>query len=341
MSPDKASSDDLLSQQLGLESLRSFSLREFLSGTFASYPWSEYEQRLSAGAIDTTPPLNQDMAQFPKPWLFVRILAGTTLAYLVSLLLLSVYKMGAIIVLPALIFYGCFAIPFSVLTFFFEMNTPRNVSMIFLMRMLVVGGAISFLVTFILFDYFPLQKLYGAAAAGFVEEMAKVLVVIFFARQFIGSRHPFTLNGILYGATVGTGFAAFESAGYALHVGLIENSFSSLNHVIVLRGVLAPFMHIPWTAIGGGALWLAYRKCQTIPQAVFSIKFASLFVLPIALHFCWNYDFHEYLGLPELIDNLKIPVLGIISWLIVMRLVATGLKEISQETGNIRATHTC
>ena len=45
--------------------------------------------------------------------------------------------------------------------------------------------------------------------AGVVEEVAKLLTVVVVMRS---TRYKYILNGILFGATVGAGFAAFETA---------------------------------------------------------------------------------------------------------------------------------
>ena len=73
--------NDVVSGQLGLEALTKFSLKEFLSGTFAPHSWGEFESRLSVGSPTTTPALDISMAEFPKPWMFVRIMLGTLLGY--------------------------------------------------------------------------------------------------------------------------------------------------------------------------------------------------------------------------------------------------------------------
>ena len=124
----KSAERSLLARELDLEGLHHFSLREFVSETFKSYSWSEIETRLAVGTKFTTPNLTISMAQFPRPWLFVRILSATLLAYFIFLLVLSIYQEVAINAIPALIFTGCFSVPFSVLILFFEMKTPRNVS---------------------------------------------------------------------------------------------------------------------------------------------------------------------------------------------------------------------
>ena len=64
-------------------------------------------------------------------------------------------------------------------------------------------------------------------------------------------------DGIVLGATVGFGFAAFESAGYAFNALFTNNGLSLINVVEteVLRGILTPVGHGLWTAILGGALF--------------------------------------------------------------------------------------
>ena len=143
-------------------------------------------------------------------------------------------------------------------------------------------------------------------------------------QNFIKSRHSYSLNGLLYGAAIGTGFAAFESAGYALVAGLDNNSFAALNMSIWMRGFLAPFMHITWTAIAGCAYWLAFKECGSFWKSFLKVRFLALFVVSIMLHFIWNFD----IGASELISNLRFLVIGVVSWVICFMLAATAYKEI-------------
>ncbi len=322
-------SKDLISEQLNLDQNYSFSLKEFLSQTLSSHQWEEFEAKLSVGTNLTTPELHASMSVFPKPWIFVKVLVGTLLTYLLLLGLLSHYQLSAINLIPALIITGCFAVPIAVLTLFFEMNTTENVSVIFVSKLVLVGGALSFLFTFLLFDYFPiLEKLYGAASAGFIEEIAKFAAVLILGKRLIKTRHPYILNGILYGAAVGTGFAGFESAGYALRSGLENNSFKALNDLIIMRGWLSPFMHITWTATAAGAFWMAYQKNQDIFKSIFSARFLSIFAVSVGIHFLWNFPLIETLNLPNTFEYVKLFLLGILSWMIVFRIAFTGFQEI-------------
>jgi hypothetical protein len=64
-------------------------------------------------------------------------------------------------------------------------------------------------------------------------------------------------DGMILGAAVGFGFAAFESAGYAMTALITENgvSLSDMVTIEVLRGLLAPLGHGLWTGILGGVLF--------------------------------------------------------------------------------------
>jgi hypothetical protein len=66
-------------------------------------------------------------------------------------------------------------------------------------------------------------------------------------------------DGIVLGVSVGLGFAAFESAGYAFNALFTSNGLSLLDVVEteVLRGILTPIGHGVWTGILGGTLFAA------------------------------------------------------------------------------------
>ncbi|MFK9090737.1 PrsW family glutamic-type intramembrane protease [Bacillus salipaludis] len=59
---------------------------------------------------------------------------------------------------------------------------------------------------------------------GIAEELAKAVTVIYFVRRL---KYKYILNGLLLGAAVGAGFAAFETAGYALR-GLLSGNIQTL-----------------------------------------------------------------------------------------------------------------
>ena len=63
-------------------------------------------------------------------------------------------------------------------------------------------------------------------------------------------------------ATVGAGFAAFESAGYALSTFLDHRADHPVLHIVsteAQRAVVSPFGHLTWTSLIGGAIFAAWR----------------------------------------------------------------------------------
>jgi protease PrsW len=94
-------------------------------------------------------------------------------------------------------------------------------------------------------------------------------------------------DGIVLGAAVGFGFAAFESAGYAFNALFTAGGPSLLNLVEteVLRGILAPVGHGLWTAILGGTLFgvAARRGRLRLSRGVL-----GSYVLVAFLHGLWD-----------------------------------------------------
>src|SRR5215203_6612567 len=92
---------------------------------------------------------------------------------------------------------------------------------------------------------------------GFIEEFVKLAALVWCAR---GLRAHTPRDGALLGATVGFGFAALESAGYAFNALFSEQGGLSLGTLVqteLVRGLLTPFGHGLWTAIAGAVLFAA------------------------------------------------------------------------------------
>jgi RsiW-degrading membrane proteinase PrsW (M82 family) len=134
--------------------------------------------------------------------------------------------------------------------------------------------------------------IFGASAAALIEEPGKLAAVILLAHR---SRDPWTLNGLCFGAAVGAGFPAFESAGYALAIALGEGT-DAMTQNLIIRGFLSPFDHVVWTAIAAGALWRVSRGGPLSMESFLNWRFASLFLVVVALHFVGNSSFFD--GVP-------------------------------------------
>ena len=343
---------DTLDEITGLDGLRGFSLSHFFAEVFRRHCREEVLEVFCCGTPATTPPLQAVSSTWPAPWIFARTLLTCIALYFGFDWACNTFQVPTLV--PGLMFVGNFAIPFCVAIFFFELNVRREVPFLDLMRAMMCGGFISILFALILMELSPDVLPW---VAGPVEEPAKLLAVILIAGS---RRNGRILTGLLLGAGVGAGFAAFESSGYTFAelvryitsstaaevVGSINpiqgqaiaQSASTINPdaVMQVRALITPFGHIVWTAITAGAYWLVLKhriaeglrdyNSNSIDWAVFSdIRFLRIALIPVLLHLVWNTNWLESFGL------LRFLLLGLIAWAIALRLVQAGLQQIREE----------
>ena len=95
------------------------------------------------GTSKTTPPIDVVPTGWPKPWLFFRGTRNSPgdVSTVFTVALLHLPDAGNLI--PAVMFVGAFAVPLAPMAFFFEMNSPRNVSVHRLITLYLYGAVVS------------------------------------------------------------------------------------------------------------------------------------------------------------------------------------------------------
>jgi RsiW-degrading membrane proteinase PrsW (M82 family) len=307
-----------LSRTVGTKKLEGFSWKQMFSQTFQRRTVAEMEDYLAVGTPRTTPPLADVHTGWPKPWLFARFLGLFILISLGFGFGYLYYHNEALI--PGFVLVGTFAVPVATLTLFFELNTPRNISLYRVAILLSLGGLVSMLISLIGYDVGGLDYL-GSCSAGIIEELAKLAALLLITR---GSRYKYMLNGMLFGAAVGAGFGSFESAGFALYI-LAHHGPHSMLENVALRGMLAPLMHVPWTAMVGAALWRAKQARPATLAALAEPQFLRVLLLAMLLHIFWN------VPCPEPPFHPKEFLLGAAAWFVIWGLVQQGLHEVRDE----------
>jgi protease PrsW len=155
---------------------------------------------------------------------------------------------------PTIILLGSFLVPVTFVTYAVG-HADRVVTAQRIFTAFVYGGVLGVLGASVLEGAF-LRQPSGPAflGVGLIEEAVKLAALWLLARRL--PRYTMR-DGMVLGAAVGFGFAAFESAGYAFNALFTASGPSLLNLVEteVLRGILAPVGHGLWTAILGGALF--------------------------------------------------------------------------------------
>lgn len=186
--------------------------------------------------------------------------------------------------IPTIILIGSFLVPVTFVSFAFSRaDDVLHPQLIF--TTFVVGGVLGVLGASVLEATF-LNSASGPSwvVVGLIEEGVKLA-----ALWLLALRLPrYTVrDGMVMGATVGLGFAALESAGYAFNA-LFTSQNLSLSNLIeteVLRGILTPLGHGLWTAILGGALFATARATGRLrlTPAVF-----GWYVVVVLLHAFWD-----------------------------------------------------
>jgi RsiW-degrading membrane proteinase PrsW (M82 family) len=320
---------DRLADFAGVERLEGFRPQDLVSAVFRKYGREEIERHFATGLPGYTPDLQAIESGWPKPWMFIRMLGASVLVFAGFWLLVSVFQSTNM--LPGMLLVGSFAVPLSTLVFFLEVNSPRNVSLYLVIHCLVIGGLISLALTLVLEQTTghlgPAGNFVDPFLIGFSEEVAKLVAVLVITMRLPAQRYPWILNGMLFGAAVGAGFACFESAGYALGAlfsgGADVVQLGYATHLIIIRGLLAPFGHVVWTALAAGALWRVKLDGRLAPGMLVHQRVIRILVVVILLHAIWDFPFTD--RVPFLIIYL---LLGLVAWFIAFGMLQGGLKQI-------------
>jgi RsiW-degrading membrane proteinase PrsW (M82 family) len=156
--------------------------------------------------------------------------------------------------IPTLVLLGSFLVPVTFVTWAFERRDTGELTAGLVFTTFVIGGVLGVLAASLLESYLLHPSPWLFFGVGLIEEAAKLVVLMVLTRHL----HTKSVrDGMILGAAVGFGFAAFESAGYAFTALFTVNGLSLMQVVQteLLRGLLAPVGHGLWTAIVGGVLF--------------------------------------------------------------------------------------
>lgn len=209
-----------------------------------------------------------------------RVLALGLLFYLASMRLLA--ASGNANLAPTVIVLGAFLVPVVYVTYLYETDELYDVPTPTVALVFLSGGVIGVLAAQLIET--PLLALpLGVVGVALSEELAKPIGALWLSRDapFRDARH-----GFLLGAAAGTGFAAFETMGYAFRL-LVQSggSLDLLGQVLLTRGLLSPLAHATWTALVVGVFWRERRRPTPAVLAAFATA--------VLLHTAWNWTASE------------------------------------------------
>ena len=311
--------NDNLDKITGARSKNYVTFKDLFKNTFSKHTEEELDEVFICGGEKTTPALKDVDPTKATAWVYFKILVFFILAYIPVRIGFITY--GNSNFLPAMIMLSAFAVPVTVLIFFYEINIFRNIPFYKVMKYFILGGALSLIVAILFFSLdfnTDISTYSGALMVGVIEEVAKAAIVALFL--FKSKKSNYILNGLLVGAAVGAGFAAFETAGYILRYGL-QGGLQSMLEVIKVRGILAPGGHVAWAAIEGAALMYVKGFDKLDKRHINDKRFLLICLIPIVLHGIWDMP----INLPYYILPLTLTLLA---WLVIIYFINLGLKQV-------------
>ena len=185
--------------------------------------------------------------------------------------------------IPTLVLLGSFLVPITFVFWAFERRDSGEITAPLLLNTFISGGVLGVLAASLLESYLLHPSPWMFFGVGLIEEGVKLAVLAWLTRNLAVKS---VRDGIILGASVGFGFAAFESAGYAFTALFTERGLSLMQVVEteVLRGLLAPVGHGLWTAILGGVLFHA----STRQHFVLSGRLFLAWIGVSVLHGLWD-----------------------------------------------------
>ncbi|MFI7615404.1 PrsW family intramembrane metalloprotease [Nonomuraea terrae] len=192
------------------------------------------------------------MSSVRRPWLRIFL---TGLVLWVASVVVTSWTLNPNLV-PTVVLLGSFLVPVTFVAWAYGQGRSPTVTVERMFVAFVVGGVLGVLGASLLESWLVRPSIVMFLLVGLIEEAAKLAALMVVTRHAVKRS---IRDGVVLGATVGFGFAAFESAGYAFNA-LFTSHGLSLGQLVeteVLRGILTPVGHGLWTAIAGGALFAA------------------------------------------------------------------------------------
>lgn len=322
---EKKSAQNIINENLdkltGAKSENYVTFKDLFKNTFKKHTEEELDEVFICGGKNTTPELKDVDPNNASAWVYFKILVFFLIAYIP--VRIGFISYGNANFLPAMVVLAAFAVPVTILIFFFEINIFRNIPFYKVMKYFVWGGGLSLILAILFFSLdinTDISTYFGALMVGLIEEVAKAAIVAAFL--FKSKKSNYILNGLLIGAAVGAGFAAFETAGYILRYGL-SSGLETMLGVIKLRGFLAPGGHVAWAAIEGAGLMYVKGFEKLDKKHLNDKRFLLICLIPTVLHGIWDMP----INIPYCGTQIAV---SIIAWLVIIYFINLGLQQVDE-----------
>ncbi|MGW4398958.1 PrsW family intramembrane metalloprotease [Amycolatopsis nivea] len=221
------------------------------------------------------------VAERPKRRMWLRMFGAGLVLWILSAVV--TYLTGNPNLIPTLVLLGSFLVPVTFVAWAFERRDSGEITAELVFRTFIVGGVLGVLGASVLETYLLHPSPWLYVGVGLIEEAVKLSALALLTRRLAAKS---VRDGLILGAAVGFGFAALESAGYALTALFTPQGLSLPDLVTteLLRGLLAPVGHGLWTAVLGGLLF----SWSTREHFVLTVRLALAYLGVSLLHALWD-----------------------------------------------------
>lgn len=190
-----------------------------------------------------------------------------------------------LILLPAVVLLGSFLVPVACVFWLLDHGHHTTLSPGRLLAGFFVAGVLGLMAAAALETWLLPERLVPNLWVGLIEEAVKLVGLVAVAWGLPSYR---VRDGLILGATVGLGFASFESAGYTLNAGFSTGDGFSARDLVseeLLRAAIAPVGHGVWTGLVGAALFRASRG-RARPRV--DVWVIATYLVASGLHALWD-----------------------------------------------------
>lgn len=206
------------------------------------------------------------------------------------ILLLALISISNVSVVLSNVFISML-IPVMLLILLTEMDYPREIKGVKLLKYFLYGGTLSITIVYLFRGFVGYSNifLFSDFLTGLVEESAKIIVVFLILRKH---KIKHVLTGMLIGFAVGAGFDVFETTDYGIMT-LTGNqgTFIGMQLTLLIRSFysLVGVGHHFWASILGGTLVYVSRSEQVRIKDFGHPIFIIMFLIVMSLHAMWNF----------------------------------------------------
>lgn len=244
----------------------------------------EKERQIMSGLPGNVPYESEMIREWQPPFLFYKFFLYCIVMMVLIFITSYLYGFGDVLLVSAV----PYMIPLILLIFIWEMNIPRNISILDMLYIAAFSGIISYLVIFFIQDMTQIG--YGNVSVftmPLLAEVSQLLIVCVFLRK---KSRGYGLNGLLIGAAVGAGYTILTTADdlfyVAEYIGRIEGAMG----LAIVRIIMVLGGDILWMAAVGGALALSKGKeplkAKHLGNSLFLICLIGTYLMAVL----WDYD---------------------------------------------------